>query len=57
MTCPSVELFSALKDQFDIDSSSLIESSKYFSATAQKLGATGIGGVSDLSKFFALLKR
>jgi hypothetical protein len=53
----SVDLFSALKDRFDIESSDLIESAKYFSATAQGLKLTGFEGASETSKFFALLKR
>lgn len=54
---PSVNLFSALKDRFDIDSSSLVESSKYFLPTANSLGMTGLGGAQDTAKFFALMKR
>jgi hypothetical protein len=53
----SVDLFSALKDRFDIDSNELIESAKYFQNTANSLKLTGFGGASETSKFFALLKR
>lgn len=53
----SVNLFSALKDKFDIESGSLIESSKYFQATSNQLGITGAKGAGDTVKFFALLKR
>ena len=53
----SVNLFSALKDKFDIESSSLIESAKYFQATSNQLGITGSKGAEDTVKFFALLKR
>lgn len=52
-----VNLFSALKDKFDIESSSLIESAKYFQATSNQLGITGTRGAEDTVKFFALLKR
>lgn len=53
----TVDLFSALKDRFDIESSSLIESAKYFQATASSLNLTGRAGAEDVSKFFALMKR
>lgn len=53
----SVNLFSALKDRFDIESSDLIEAAKYFQATATSLKLTGISGAADVSKFFALMKR
>lgn len=53
----SVDLFSALKDRFDIESNDLIESAKYFSNTARGLKLTGFEGASETSKFFALLKR
>lgn len=53
----SVNLFSALKDKFDIESGSLIESAKYFQATSNQLGITGAKGAGDTVKFFALLKR
>jgi TP901 family phage tail tape measure protein len=54
---PSVDLFAALKDRFDIESGDLIESAKYFKSTAATLGMTGLTGASDTSKFFALVKR
>ncbi|MGB7923450.1 MAG: phage tail tape measure protein [Pyrinomonadaceae bacterium] len=53
----SVDLFSALKDRFDVESSSLIESAKYFQATAGSLKITGFEGASETVKMFALLKR
>jgi TP901 family phage tail tape measure protein len=53
----SVDLFSALKDRFDIDSADLIESAKYFQNTASSLKLTGFGGAEETSKFFALIKR
>lgn len=53
----SVDLFSALKDRFDIDSNEIIESAKYFQNTANSLKLTGFGGAAETSKFFALLKR
>lgn len=53
----SVNLFSALKDKFDIESSSLIESAKYFQATSNQLGISGAKGAGETVKFFALLKR
>lgn len=53
----SVDLFSALKDRFDIDSSDLIESAKYFQNTASSLKLTGFSGAEETSKFFALIKR
>lgn len=53
----SVNLFAALKDKFDIESGSLIESAKYFQATSNQLGITGSQGAADTVKFFALLKR
>lgn len=53
----SVNLFSALKDRFDVESSELIESSKYFKATASALNMTGLEGAQDVVKVFALLKR
>jgi TP901 family phage tail tape measure protein len=52
-----VNLFSALKDRFNIDSSHLIESSKYFLPTASALGLKGLSGASKTSKLFAALKR
>lgn len=52
-----VDLFSALKDRFDIESSELIESAKYFQSTAKSLRLTGFEGATETSKFFALLKR
>ncbi len=52
-----VNLFSALKDRFDIESSDLIESAKYFQNTSNSLKLTGIGGAEETSKFFALVKR
>ncbi|MET0626579.1 MAG: phage tail tape measure protein [Pyrinomonadaceae bacterium] len=53
----SVDLFSALKDRFDIESSDLIQSAKYFNNTARGLKLTGFEGAAETSKFFALLKR
>lgn len=53
----SVDLFSALKDRFDIESSQIIESAKYFQNTANSLKLTGFGGAEETSKFFALAKR
>ncbi len=52
-----VNLFSSLKDRFDIDSSSIVESSKYFAPTANALKMTGIGGAGETAKLFAYLKR
>ena len=52
-----VDLFSALKDRFDIESSDLIESAKYFQSTAKSLKLTGFEGAAETSKFFALMKR
>ncbi len=52
-----VDLFSALKDRFDIESSDLIESAKYFQSTAKSLKLTGFEGATETSKFFALMKR
>lgn len=53
----SVNLFSAAKDRFDVDSSSLIESAKYFQATAGSMKITGFEGAGETIKMFALLKR
>lgn len=53
----SVNLISALKDRFDIESGSLIESAKYFLATASSLKMTGLAGAEEILKVFALLKR
>ncbi|GEM_PF-5096345 len=53
----SVNLFSALKDKFNIDSSAIIESSKYFQGMSNTLGMKGIGGAEETAKLFAFLKR
>lgn len=53
----TVNLFSALKDRFDIESSSLIESAKYFQSTASSLGMTGLEGATDTARLFAFIKR
>lgn len=53
----SVDLFSALKDRFDVESSGLIESAKYFQSTANSLNMTGLEGASESAKLFAILKR
>jgi TP901 family phage tail tape measure protein len=53
----TVQLFSALKDRFDIDSSELIEGSKYFLSTGKAIGLTGSDGAADIAKLLAFSKR
>lgn len=53
----SVNLFSSLKDKFDIDSSEIIESSKYFQGMANTLKLKEFEGSATTAKFFAFLKR
>ena len=54
----SVNLFSALQDRFDVNSSELVEGSKYFAATAKTaMDLRGLEGASEVAKLIAFSKR
>lgn len=54
----AVDLFSALKDRFDVSSSELIEGSKYFASTAKTaMDLRGFEGAAEVAKLIAFSKR
>lgn len=53
-----VNLFAAIDDKFNLQSSNLIESSKYFFSTAKSaLNLTGAEGATETAKLMAFMKR
>ncbi len=52
----TVQLFSALKDRFDIDSNELIEGSKYFLSTGKAIGLKGPEGAGRHCQASSFLK-
>lgn len=54
----AVNLFSALKDRFDVGSGELIEGSKYFASTAKTaMDLRGYEGAAEVAKLIAFSKR
>lgn len=53
-----VNLFAAIDDRFNLQSSNLIESSKYFFSTAKDaMNLTGVEGAGETAKLMAFMKR
>lgn len=54
----AVQMFSAIKDRFNLESGNLIEASKYFFSTAKgTMNLRGIEGGMETAKLFAFAKR